>query len=240
MKDQRQLPLGGKQEPALGRVLEAKGGSGEAHQRQASQVEALCAEVFRLTGQKITQDDPIILAALFQSELINKSGANAASQMQEAVSQAVAQLADAVKAERKQATEVQKMVASTFQQIANGTKQVAEQELAAMQARFARMASDTLEQVRREATHKAPGISLWWRAGACTLAGITAGLIGGMMISGNSGRELSENQIRLMHNGLLLDKAWPKLSKSARETFELSPMEKEAVAPAKDDKARGK
>lgn len=240
MKDKRQSPLGGKQEPALGRVLEAKGGSSEAHQRQASQVEALCAEVFRLTGQKITEDDPIIVAALFQSELINKSGANAATHIQDAVSQAVVQLADAVKAERKQATEVQKVVASTFQQIADGTKQVAEQELAAMQARFARMASDTLDQVRREATYKAPRISVWWRAGAYTLAGITAGLLGGIMIGNHSGGDLSENQIRLMHNGLLLDKAWPRLSKSARETFELSPMAKEAVAPKKDDTAKGK
>lgn len=96
-------------------LLETKGGSAEAIKRQADKVEALCAEIYRLTGQKVTSDDPILLAALFQSELINRAGENAAALFQDAVAKSVAQLADAVKAEHQQAANLDKSVATAFQ-----------------------------------------------------------------------------------------------------------------------------
>jgi hypothetical protein len=222
MKAQRQLPLGGKQEPTMSKVLEAKGGKSEAIKRQADKIEALCAEIYRLTGQKVTADDPILLAALFQSELINKAGENAAALFQDTVAKSVAQLADAVKAEREQAANLDKTVATAFQQIADGAKKAGDQELATMQGRFARMASETLDQVRRESARRAPG-GLWWKLAAMLCSGLAAGLIGGVVLGKGMAPKLSDNQVRLMHNGMLLDEAWPKLPKATREAFQVPP-----------------
>lgn len=226
MKNQGQLPLTGKkQEPQLGQV----GGKVDAAKRQADKIEELCAEIYRLTGQKVTRDDPILLAALFQSELINKAGENAASLFQDTVAKSVAQLAEAVKEEREQAASLDKSVASAFQQIAEGAKKVGEQELASIQGKFARMASDTLDQVRREAAARAPG-GLWWKASAVFLVGALAGLAGGFIVGKGLAPKLSDDQVRLMHNGMLLDGTWPKLPKPARELFGVAP--KAADVPA--------
>lgn len=228
MKTQGQLPLGGaKREPQLGQVLEAKGGKEDAAKRQADKIEALCAEIYRLTGQKVTKDDPILLAALFQSELINKAGENAAALFQDTVAKSVAQLAEAVKAEREQAASLEKSVASAFQQIAEGASKMSTQELASMQMKFARAASDTLEQVRREAASRAPG-GLWWKAGVVLLVGVLAGLAGGFIVGKGLAPRLTDDQVRLMHNGVLLDTAWPKLPKATRELFGVAPKPAEA------------
>jgi hypothetical protein len=228
MKNQGQLPLGGKkQEPHLGQV----GGKADAARRQADKIEELCAEIYRLTGQKVTKDDPILLAALFQSELINKAGENAAALFQDTVAKSVAQLAEAVKEEREQAASLDKSVASAFQQIADGAKKMGEQELAGMQGKFARMASETLDQVRREAAARAPG-GLWWKAAVVFLAGSTIGFAGGFMVGKDLAPKLSNDQVRLMHNGMLLDEAWPKLPKSSRELFGVAPKAAGAAAPA--------
>lgn len=223
---QVQLPLTVKrQEPHLGQV----GGKVDAAKRQADKIEELCAEIYRLTGQKVTRDDPILLAALFQSELINKAGENAAALFQDTVAKSVAQLAEAVKEEREQAASLDKSVAGAFQQIADGAKKMGEQELASIQGKFARMASETLDQVRREAAARAPG-GLWWKASAVFLVGALTGIAGGFTVGKGLAPKLSDDQVRLMHNGMLLDGTWPKLPKPARELFGVAP--KAADAPA--------
>ena len=65
---------------------------------QDEAIAAVCAEVYRLTGQTITDNDPILLAALFQSELMRKAGADITTAFEQTVAQAIAMLADAVKA----------------------------------------------------------------------------------------------------------------------------------------------
>lgn len=238
MSNQRELPLGGRQEPSLGQVLRAQGGKDEAAKRRADKLEALCAEVHRLTGQKLTIDDPILLAALFQSELINKAGEDAAALLRDGVVKSVADLAEAAKAEREQAGNLDKTVANAFQQIADGAKKAGDQELATMQVRFARMASETLDQVRRESAKRAPG-GRWWKIAALLCVGLAAGLIGGFAL-GQRADKFSDEQVRLMHNGMLLDDAWPKLPKPAREAFGAAPRTPDARAekksPAKDEK----
>lgn len=228
MKNQGQLSLPTKkQEPQLGQV----GGKADAAKRQADKIEELCAEIYRLTGQKVTRDDPILLAALFQSELINKAGEDAANLFKDTVAKSVAQLAEAVKEEREQAASLDKSVADAFQQIAEGAKKVGEQELASMQGKFARMASETLDQVRRDAAAKAPG-GLWWKASVLVMLGVLAGVAGGFTVGKALAPRLTDDQVRLMHNGMLLDEAWPKLPKPAREAFGVTPKPSGPVAPA--------
>jgi len=230
MKNQGQLPLGGKkQEPQLGQVIEARGGKIDAAKRQADKLEELCAEIFKLTGQKVTRDDPILLAALFQSELVNKAGENAAALFQDTVAKCIAQLTESVKEEREQAASLDRSVASAFQQIADGAKKMGDQELAVMQSKFARMASDTLDQVRREAAARAPGC-LWWKSAVLLLTGILAGLGGGFVVGKNQAPQLTDDQVRLMHNGALLDGAWGKLPKASRELFGVAPKPAEISA----------
>lgn len=229
MKDQRPLPLGGKQEPSLGKVFEAKGGMAEAGKRQADKVEALCSEIFRLTGQKVTAEDPILLAALFQSELIVKAGQSAAAVFQEAVAKSVARLAEMVTAEHDQVANLDRAVANAFQHIADGAKQAGEQELVTMQGRFARMASETLDQIRRESARRAPG-GTGWRIGAALCCGLAVGLLGGVLLGKGIDARLSNDQVRLLHNGMLLDEAWPKLPSTARTAFGVPPKAPELSA----------
>lgn len=53
-------------------------------------------------------------------------------------------------------------------------------------------------------------------------------------------RKLSDDQVRLIHNGMLLDDAWPRMSKVTREAFGVAPKTSDAHADAKpatkDDK----
>ncbi len=226
MENQGTLPLAGdRQEPQLS---QAQHGQAKPHARsepptrQGDKIEQLCAEVYRLTGQKLTRDDPVLLAALFQSELIIKAGEHAAALFQDTVARSVAQLAETVKAEREQAASLDQSVASAFQHIADGAKKMGEQELATIQARFARAASDTLAQVRREAASQAPG-GLWWKSAAILLFVLLAGLAAGFYCGRGQAAKLSDDQLRLMHNGLLLDEAWPRLPKAAREQFGVAP-----------------
>jgi hypothetical protein len=220
MKQPSQLPLVGKHEPSLGK-LEVKG-KADAVKRQSDKLTEVCAEVYRLTGQKITQDDPILVAALFQSELIHRAGGDVAAVFQETVTKAITMLADAVKEERQQAANLDKSVALAFQQIADGAKKAGDGELAGMQARFARVATETLENVRRESLRVSPA-AFWWKIGAAVGLGSVLGLGAGVMTTKSLALQLNSEQARLIHNGMLLDEAWPKLTKQAREAFGAAP-----------------
>jgi len=199
---------------------------------QDEAIAAVCAEVYRLTGQTITDNDPILLAALFQSELMRKAGADITTAFEQTVAQAIAMLADAVKEERAQAANLDKSVAAAFQQIANGAKAAGDAELATMQGRFARMAAETLDQVRREAQRAVPN-NYHWKMTLAAVAGLAAGLLGSMLLDHREVPRYSDEQARLIHNGMLLDDAWPKLPKAARAAFGVLP-KAPATAPAAD------
>ena len=195
---------------------------------QDEAIAAVCAEVYRLTGQTITDNDPILLAALFQSELMRKAGADITTAFEQTVAQAIAMLADAVKEERAQAANLDKSVAAAFQQIANGAKAAGDAELATMQGRFARMAAETLDQVRREAQRAVPN-NYRWKMTLAAVAGLAAGLLASVLLHHQEAPRYSDEQARLIHNGLLLDDAWPKLPKAARAAFGVQP--KAAATP---------
>lgn len=199
---------------------------------QDEAIAAVCAEVYRLTGQTITDNDPILLAALFQSELMRKAGADITTAFEQTVAQAIAMLADAVKEERAQAANLDKSVAAAFQQIANGAKAAGDAELATMQGRFARMAAETLDQVRREAQRAVPN-NYRWKMTLAAVAGLAAGLLASVLLHHQEAPRYSDEQARLIHNGLLLDDAWPKLPKAARAAFGVQP-KAPATLPAAD------
>ncbi|MDP2367184.1 hypothetical protein [Rhodoferax sp.] len=186
---------------------------------QANKLAALIVEVFELTGQKLTLDDPVLVAALLQSELIKKAGGDAALMLREAAMEVVAELIKAVKVEREHATSLNRAAADALQKIAEGAKAISSAEQANMATRFEQSAIDTLDRVRKEASKQAPG-GMRWRYATLGLAGLALGIAGtvitGQLITSRVGSE----QVRLLHNGLLLDAAWAKLPKTARDVIE--------------------
>lgn len=193
--------------------------AGTISQKKDESLHALLVEIFEVTGHKVTLDDPVVAAALLQSKLLRRAGDAAADSLREAVVKVVAELAEAVRVERETAGNLDRTVASAFQQITDGAKKAGDQELAIMQTRFARVATETLDQVRREAARLAPG-GRWWRYSATLLAGLALGLIVGVVIGKSRSPQINQEQIRLMHNGMLLDAAWPKLPKTVRDALE--------------------
>jgi hypothetical protein len=188
---------------------------------RASEVEELLVNIFELTGQKVTLDDPVVVAALLQSALLKRAGSEAAALVTDATVKVVAELTEAVKVERQQAANLDRTVANAFQQITDGAKKVGDQELTTIQVRFSRMASETLEQVRREAAKRAPG-GLLWKLTAMFCGGLAVGVVIGFAVGKSSTPSITNEQVRLMHNGILLDAAWGKLPKNARDLVESS------------------
>lgn len=211
-------PNDGKLEPVMMQSLPDKS---SLAQERSSDIDALLLDIFNVTGNKVTKDDPILVAALIQSSLVKQAGNDAANSLQNAVIQAVAELADAVKVEREQASILDKTVANAFQQITDGAKKVGDQELTTLQTRFSRMASETLDQVRKEGSRQAPG-GLTWKITSALFGGVAIGLIAGAFIGKAIAPKITNDQVRLMHNGTLLDASWQKLPKSAHDIIEAS------------------
>ncbi len=203
---------------------------GHDHDQRDGQVDTLLNDIFARTGCKVTHDDPIVVAALFQASLMRQAGDAAAAKLTKALTKGVAELALAVKTEREQAANLDQTIARAFQQIADGAKRVGDQELSTLQTRVARMASDTLDQVRRTAkTPTSAGVA--WLLAVALLAGLAAGMALGIVIANARMPTVSNDQLRLMHNGMLLDAAWESLPKAAREILE----SKRAVASGKPE-----
>lgn len=188
---------------------------------RANEVEELLGNIFELTGQKVTLNDPVVAAALLQSRLVKRAGSEATAALTNAAAKMVAELAEAVKAERQQAANADRAVANAFQQITDGAKKIGEQELTTMHVRFSRIASETLEQVRREAAKQAPG-GLWWKFAAMLFVGLAIGILIGFATGKARTPGITSEQVRLMHNGILLDAAWGKLPRNARDLVESS------------------
>ncbi len=188
-------------------------------QSQNNKLAALIVEVFELTGQKLTLDDPVLVAALLQSELVRKAGDDAASMLRDATTEVVAELIEAVKVEREHAANLNRAAADALQRIAEGAKAISNAEQASLATRFEQTAADTLDRVRKEAAKQAPG-GMRWRYTSFGLAGLALGIattvIAGQLIV----PRVTSEQVRLLHNGMLLDAAWAKLPKVARDVIE--------------------
>lgn len=182
-------------------------------------VDSLLVDIFELTGQKVTLDDPLVVAALIQSTMVKRAGAEAADSLRDAVVKIVADLAEAVKVERQVAANLDKTLAGAFQQITDGAKKAGDQEVTAMQMRFSRAATETLDLVRKEAAKQNPQ-GLWWKLSAMALGGVALGLLVGTLLAKGKSAGVTQEQVRLIHNGILLDAAWPKLPKQIQQLIQ--------------------
>lgn len=186
---------------------------------QENKLAALIVEVFELTGQKLTLDDPVLVAALLQSELVRKAGDDAASMLRDAAMEVVAELIKAVKVEREHAANLSRAAADALQRIAEGTKAISSAEQASLATRFEQTAIDTLDRVRKEPAKQAPG-GMRWRYATLGLAGLALGIAGTVIAGQLIVPRVTSEQVRLLHNGMLLDAAWTKLPKTARDVIE--------------------
>lgn len=186
---------------------------------QENKLAALIVEVFELTGQKLTLDDPVLVAALLQSELIKRAGGDAALMLREAAMEVVAELIKAVKVEREHAANLNRTAADALQKIAEGAKAIGSAEQATMATRFEQTAVDTLDRVRKEAAKQAPG-GMRWRYTSFGLAGLALGIAGTIIAGQLVVPRVTSEQVRLLHNGMLLDAAWARLPKAARDVIE--------------------
>lgn len=91
---------------------------------QGNKLATLIVEVFELTGQKPTLDDPVLVAALLHSELVRNVGDDAALMFGEAAMEVDAELQKAVKVEREHAASLNRAAADALQRIANGAQTV--------------------------------------------------------------------------------------------------------------------
>ena len=60
-------------------------------------------QIHKITGQKVTADDPIVAAALINSQLIRQAGMDAQATIHFTVAEMLADLSNAVKLERQAA-----------------------------------------------------------------------------------------------------------------------------------------
>lgn len=190
---------------------------------QENKLAALIVEVFELTGQKLTLDDPVLVAALLQSELVRKAGDDAASMLRDAAMEVVAELIKAVKVEREHAASLNRAAADALQKIAEGAKAIGNAEQVTLASRFEQTAVDTLNRVRKEAANQAPG-GMRWRYISFALAGLAIGIAGTVIAGQLIVPRVTNEQVRLLHNGMLLDAAWARLPKAARDVIESTKM----------------
>lgn len=209
----------------------------EADRRKDAQ--ALCVEIFEMTGQKLTLEDPIVVAALIQSALVRRAATDAASELQATVRGAAAELIGAAGVKRERMARLDSEIAKAITGISDAAKKVGESELASLQAQFARSATATLDLVRRDASQTAPR-DRWWKFAAVLLCGTSAGMLIGFGLIKTTASKITGEQMRLMVNGTLLDTAWSKLPKASRDLIEASgrPDNKPIGEAGKTDKER--
>jgi hypothetical protein len=175
-------------------------------------IDQLLVDVFKATGQKLTADDPIVVAALFQSTLAKATAQQASDALATASQQATQALS-------KQAENIDASIQVAFQKLNEGAKKVTEVELASASSRFVRASTETLETIREQAVKSTPG----YLSKRVLVVGATAFVVGASVAAAATmflKPALSVEQLRLMHNGLLLDTAWPKLNKAARDAIQ--------------------
>lgn len=178
----------------------------------------LVSEIFTLTGQKVEVDDPIVVAALIHSQLIRRAGQDAMTAIQSAVNSAVADLTNAVNAERQAAAEISQATAAAYQQVVAAAKAATEAEVPKMQTQFIGIAQDVLQQVRKEAGAAAP--SAWKIKVGLVLSGVVllGGLAGGIIGANWSGSgKLSADEVKQIAAGKDFLQLLPQLDQQTRD-----------------------
>jgi hypothetical protein len=175
-------------------------------------VDQLLVDVFQTTGQKITSDDPIVVAALFQSQLMKAASRDAA--------QTLLTTANLVnEAQAKNTATLEATVHGAFQKLNDGAKKITETELASVTRRFLQSSTEALESIRDQAVKATPGYlskRVIWVGTISLLVGASLGAAAVVLARPT----LTDEQVRLLHNGLLLDAAWPKLPKLAKDVIQ--------------------
>lgn len=182
------------------------------------QLHALLVDVYAQTGIKISADDPVVAAALIQSALVRRAGNDAAGELQRCVVHAVAEIAEAVKTERAAAASLDRAAGDAHAQIVSDAKAISRAELSEMRQRFWQLAESTLEQVRSSAQLSQGAIRI--RVALGLFVGLALGFVLAIVAGRVQPQAMSAEQVRLMHNGLMLDAAWPKLPPAIRAQIE--------------------
>ncbi|MBB3221675.1 hypothetical protein [Pseudoduganella umbonata] len=178
-------------------------------------VDDVIHQIFKLTGQKVTRDDPVVVAALLQTSMLDDIAQRIGDQLAKRTTEATAEMAAAVAASRAHVEAVDRAVARAYAQMADGVHAVSDQELTALRASFARTAAETLDHIRRNVLRRS-GWRHWWRDPAACCVGLAFGLAVGSIATLALTRGPDAEQRRLLHNGMLLDAAWPKLADHQR------------------------
>lgn len=179
----------------------------------------LVGEIFRLTGQKVDIDDPIVVAALINAQLIRQAGEDAMFSIQSAVDQVIGDLSAAVKEERKAAADISKSTDLAYQKIISMTKAAAQSEVAKMRQQFSEVVIEILEKVRREAGETAPSgwkIKFGILALSVMLLSGAAGLAMGMTWF-NKVRPSTALQAQQLSMGKSLMEILPRLDKATKD-----------------------
>lgn len=181
----------------------------------------LVGEIFELTGQKVEPHDPIVVAALIHSQLIRRAGQDAISGIQSAVAQSLADLAEAVKAERQAAADIGKATAEAHSQIIAAARAASEAEVPKMHAQFINIAQDVLLQVRKEAGAAAPQawkIKVSLGIAALVLLGAAAGAIIGSTWWGKAApAKLTDEQSKQIEAGRDFLQVFPQLDQGTKD-----------------------
>ena len=110
-------------------------------------------------------------------------------------------------------------------QFADCAKKVAEQELATISSKFTRSVSDAVDLLRREiprgdkARKHISKSKFWGFVVLSSLASLIIGYAVCKVLAGSS-TAVTQEQLRLIYNGKLLDEAWAKLPKTSQEIIQ--------------------
>lgn len=182
-----------------------------APQVSPDRVDDVLLQIFKLTGQKLTREDPVVVAALLQTGLFDDATQKMGEQLKKMTAEATTEMTAAVLAGRAHVEAVDRAVARAYTQLADGVHAVSDQELIALRATFARTAAETLDHIRRNVLRRS-GWRHWWRDPSACCVGLAFGLAMGSILTLVLTRMPDAEHQRLLHNGKLLDAAWPKLA----------------------------
>jgi hypothetical protein len=195
-------------------------------------IDEVILQIFKLTGQKVARGDPVVVATLLQASLLDDTTQKVGEQLIKRSDEAAASLTSAIAASRAHVESVDRSVARAFTQMASSVHAVSDQELTALRASFARTAAETLDHIRRNVLRRS-GWRHWWRDPAACCVGLTFGLALGCLATLAILRVPSTEQQRLLHNGMLLDAAWPTLTAHERALISGAVGPKTAQPPSK-------
>lgn len=181
-------------------------------------IDELLVEIFSRTGMRVDRNDPLVAAALIQSNLMRRAATDASRTMQQAVIKCTAELAEAARIEREGSASLERTVHTAFERVSEAAKQVGDRELENLRARFTRTAEDALAQIRSAASLNV--MTVRWRMAASLLLGLALGSGCAVWWVGLKLGARSPEEIRLMNNGQVLDSAWSKLPASTKKLMQ--------------------